>query len=87
MMSESLGAALGNEGLAVLDAWPIMQWFRGKDPGRDEFAYLLSQSVVDQVVLCISRINLARFITRSRETTVRRSLMHLSRSYRRRRFK
>lgn len=42
----------------VLDAWPVMEWFRGREPARAAFRELLSEAACGRLSLCMSRINL-----------------------------
>jgi ribonuclease VapC len=42
----------------VLDAWPVMEWFRRREPARAAFRELLSEAARGRLSLCMSRINL-----------------------------
>ena len=44
--------------LLVLDAWPIMEWLKRRQPTASACDELLSHAQRDEVTLCISRINL-----------------------------
>jgi len=42
----------------VLDAWPIMEWFRGREPAASAFSSLLTDAARGRISLCMSRMNL-----------------------------
>ena len=52
----------------VLDAWPIMEWFRGSEPASSSFRALLTDAARGRVVLCISRINLGEIFYMTAKT-------------------
>lgn len=56
--NEPLAGMGPSEGWIALDAWPVMQWFRGRTPGDGEFRALLARASEQRCSLCISRMNL-----------------------------
>jgi predicted nucleic acid-binding protein len=52
-----LAQALANN-LFVLDAWPVMEWLKGRSPAASAFEALLLRAERREISLCISRINL-----------------------------
>jgi len=56
-MSGSLASNTAS-GLLVLDAWPVMEWLKGRQPVASSFEALLAQTERREICLCISRINL-----------------------------
>ncbi len=42
----------------VLDAWPILEWFRGRQPAAGKIDSLLVRAADREVILSMSRINL-----------------------------
>ncbi len=43
--------------LLVLDSWPVLEWIKGREPVRTQFASLVKEAMVDRVSFHMSRIN------------------------------
>lgn len=41
----------------VLDAWPVLEWVKGREPARSFFHRIIEDAVANRVVLSMSRIN------------------------------
>jgi ribonuclease VapC len=41
----------------VLDAWPVLEWVKGREPARSFFHQLIEDAVASRVALSMSRIN------------------------------
>jgi ribonuclease VapC len=41
----------------VLDAWPVLEWVKGREPARSLFHRIVEGAVANRVLLSMSRIN------------------------------
>ena len=57
-MSENSVLSEDNSSGFVLDTWPVMEWFRRREPGRARFAALLALATQQKLRLHMSRMNL-----------------------------
>lgn len=43
--------------LLVLDSWPLLEWIKGREPGRTRFVALTREAMAGRVAFHMSRIN------------------------------
>lgn len=51
----------------VLDAWPVLEWLKAKQPATERFRTLLKQAEADEIHLVMCRLNFGEVVYRIRK--------------------
>ncbi len=56
-----------NPGIFVVDAWPVLEWYRRREPASQLFERFLTRAAVDNSTLLMSRMNYGEIRYKARE--------------------